>query len=117
MFQNATSFNQSIGNWDVSKVKSMESMFESATNFDQPIGNWNVSGVTNFNRFMNDKNPFTFSAPNLTDIYTGWTSGGKTVQSGIDIRFGTANYTTAGQTARDILTNTYNWTITDGGPI
>lgn len=38
-------FNQPIGNWDVSSVTDMSNMFF-ASEFNQPIGNWDVSSVT-----------------------------------------------------------------------
>jgi surface protein len=52
MFANATSFNQPIGNWNVSNVIIMSQMFSGATSFNQPIGNWNVSSVTNTSRMF-----------------------------------------------------------------
>ena len=42
MFQDATNFNQPIGNWDISNVTTIESMFFKATSFNQDIGNWNT---------------------------------------------------------------------------
>ena len=120
MFQLANDFNQPLAGWDTYSVTNMTSMFSSASAFNQPIGNWNVSGVTNFTSFMANKTPSTFSATNLTDIYTGWTSGGKTVKTGLTISFGTAKYTADGQAGKDLLTGAtptgYGWTgITDGG--
>jgi hypothetical protein len=55
----------------------------------------------------------------LTDIYTGWTSGGKTVKTGLTINFATIKYTPNGQAGKDLLTGAtptgYAWIITDGG--
>jgi|GEM_PF-5972529 len=51
IFQQASSFNQNINDWDVSNVTTMLHMFSGATSFDQDIGNWDVSSVTNM-RFM-----------------------------------------------------------------
>ena len=48
MINGATHFNKPIGDWKVSKVKSMNGMrfmFGNATHFNQPIGDWNVSNV------------------------------------------------------------------------
>ena len=43
MFEGAASFNQPIGNWDVSNCEDFYNMFEGATSFNQPIGDWDVS--------------------------------------------------------------------------
>ena len=45
MFDGATSFNQPLNNWDVSKVASMTNMFTGAESFNQPLNKWNVSNV------------------------------------------------------------------------
>jgi surface protein len=51
-----SSFNQPIGNWDVSKVTTMYGIF-AYSKFNQPIGNWDVSNVTNMN-LMFYESPF-----------------------------------------------------------
>jgi surface protein len=105
-------FNQPIGNWDVSSVQEMEVMF-SNSQFNQDIGNWNISGVTNFFEFMVGKTPVTFSTTNLDSIYNGWST--KNPQTGLNIDFGSANYSSVASVGRDILTGTYGWSIIDGG--
>ena len=48
LFYNKTSFNQNIGNWDVSNVISMYAMFWNAASFNQSIAHWDVSNVSDF---------------------------------------------------------------------
>jgi surface protein len=46
MFNGATQFNQNIDSWETAKVTSMSYMFSSARAFNQAIGNWNTAKVT-----------------------------------------------------------------------
>jgi surface protein len=109
-----TSFNQAIGVWDVSSVTNMNSMFASAIAFNQNIGSWDISSVTTITNFMQGKSFTNFSTTNLDAIYNGWSSL-PSLQSGINITFGTIKYTAGSSAGRLILTGTYGWTITDGG--
>ena len=54
MFENASSFNQPLNNWNVSNVEYMNSMFTFANSFNQPLNNWNVSNVTNMEDMFYD---------------------------------------------------------------
>ncbi|MDC0178077.1 BspA family leucine-rich repeat surface protein, partial [Polaribacter sp.] len=51
MFAIAKSFNQPIGDWNVSNVEDMSQMFLSAESFNQPIGDWDVANVTSMHEY------------------------------------------------------------------
>ena len=58
MFRDATSFNQDIGDWNVSKVRDMSNMFRGAASFNQDIGGWNVSNVENMSYMFRSASAF-----------------------------------------------------------
>ena len=57
MFYDNETFNQNIGNWDLSNVTNINNMFYYATSFNQDISSWNVSSVTDMS--------YAFSCPDL----------------------------------------------------
>jgi surface protein len=110
MFESATNFNQNISSWNTKNVLNMSSMFTNALSFNQNIGQWNVSNVTDMNNMFNGIN---LSTTNYNALLNGW--GSRIEKNNITFHAGGSKYSLSGVTGRNILTGTYNWTITDGG--
>ena len=110
MFYSASSANPDTSNWDVSSVTNMTFMFYNTSIANPDVSNWDVSSVTTMYRMFEDSN---LSVENLTSIYENWSQ--LNLQQNVEFGAGTTEYNTFGQEGRDILVNTYNWTITDGG--
>ena len=85
------------------------------TPFDQDISGWDITSVTNMSGFMTGNT--AFSTANYDALLVAWEA--QTPQSNISVSFGDAQYTSgsSAETARTSLINTYNWTISDGGPV
>lgn len=110
MFSGTQLFNYDLSGWDVSSVTEMGAMFTGAGAFDQNLGSWNVSSVTNMAGMFDY---VVLSVANYDAILTGWST--QPLQSNVKFGAGTNLYSNAGAAARDVLINTYNWVITDGG--
>ena len=77
MFQNASTFNESIESWDTSNVTNMSFMFQSASAFNQPLNLWNTSNVTDMSGMFQNATLFdqplnhwnTSQVTNMSDMF------------------------------------------------
>ncbi len=123
MFYNASKFNQPIGKWNVSKVLSMFKMFYNASSFDQNIGSWNIDNVNGMTNMFHN---VALSTQNYNALLKGFSEKAKTIydrwqkeshyrDKAFNFNGGNSKYSPEYKQYRDILTDKYNWTITDGG--
>ena len=54
MFAVCTLFNQNINNWNTSQITDMGAMFSSCINFNQPLNNWDTSKVITMDSMFKD---------------------------------------------------------------
>ena len=110
MFQNATSFNLSLDNWEMKNIKLMNNMFKEASSFNQDIGMWNVSNVTNMTEMLNGSG---LSNENYNKTLIGW-AGLSSLQKNVQLDATQNQYCEATE-ARQKIIEVNNWTINDSG--
>lgn len=115
MFAGAVAFNADLATWDVGNVANMRSMFDGAVAFDRDLGDWDVSNVDDMTDMFAGGVDVGLSLDNYDSLLQGWAA--LAVQPALDFDAGHSYYnpTTSGS-ARDTLTNNYEWVITDAGP-
>jgi hypothetical protein len=110
MFFAAISVNPNVLNWNVSNVNNFSLIFRGALEANPNMRFWDVSNAASMSDMAENSN---ISVENLTACYENWSQ--LNLQQNVPFSAGTTRYLPSGQEGRDILVNTYNWTITDGG--
>ncbi|WP_164503670.1 BspA family leucine-rich repeat surface protein [Pleionea sediminis] len=111
MFYGAHKFTHDLSQWDVSKVHDMSLMFFLAMDFNANISSWNISNVTTMEDMFYAVEGV---AEYYDDILIAWSR--LPVQTGVKFNGGRyASYSIDTQAARDVLTQVFNWDISDAG--
>jgi len=87
-------------------------MFRIASSANPNMRNWDVSNAIVMSTMLENSN---LSVENLTACYENWSQ--LNLQQNVSFSAGNTKYNASGQAGRDILVNTYNWTIEDGGQV
>lgn len=109
MFNEAAIFNQDLSAWNTGNVTTMRFMFRDAESFNQSLGSWDVTRVEDMGLMLNNSG---LSRENYDLTLEGWAA--QTVKE--EVALGAAGRTYCAVDARDVLTDTYKWTITGDEP-
>ena len=58
IFRGTTSFNQDLNGWNISSLSGLEDMFYGATGFNSPLGKWNTKSITNMENMFREATAF-----------------------------------------------------------
>ena len=103
---------EALDNPDLSLVSRTDLMFINCSIINPNMRNWDVSNLRNMSFMVQGT---SMSVENLTACYENWSQ--LNLQQNVSFSAGTTKYNASGQAGRDILVNTYNWSITDGGQV
>jgi hypothetical protein len=89
-------FNQNISVWDVSNVNDMRGIFTNCASFDQPIGNWDVSSWANNTVLVQPLavpgGVFQLSTSNYNQLLLAWDAYSFSSMPNGTVNFGTSTY-------------------------
>jgi hypothetical protein len=89
-------------------------MLKNADNFGRPLQYWDITSGTDFNNFMSFATGISTQRYNST--LKEWSLQSPNINQSVN--FGGSTYSIGvGTFWRDILINTYGWTIIDGGGV
>jgi len=106
-----------VSDFDTSNVTNMDDMFGSNSNLTGiEIDQWDVSSLASAARFM-DGSDNAIDTAQYDQILLNWSA--QSLQNDVVIDFGNTQFTGGGavEAAKAVLTDTYQWVITDGGPV
>lgn len=111
MFRGCTAYNEDISGWDTSGFTRFNGMFLGASSFNQNLGSWDISNITGMSQMIEGSG---MSVENYSACLIGWAAQAPNIQDDVVLTLG-PKYTSAAQSAKNVLENDFNWNITDGG--
>ena len=101
-----------VSGFDTSSVTNFSQMFRVTGATDVRCDLFDISAATNLTHFFQGS---TLTTARYDAVLVSW--AGQTVTSGLNVNFGTSEFTSGGaaETARTSLINDDGWTISDGG--
>jgi surface protein len=114
MFFQANAFNQDLSSWNISSLSNMSGMFRNAASFNQYLDTWDISQVSNLSLAFSSLVNTGLTTERYDAILISWSKLGVLPL----LAFGATNKRYSGGTAlaaRNVLTGTHGWTITDQG--
>jgi surface protein len=116
MFQDCTSFNQSVSNWDVSNVTTMRAMFNGCTIYNYPLNTWILSKNLQSDGMINLFFSSALTQTNLNRTLIAWRdqykSSSSTFPTGVSLTNLPVSPSDDGLTAKNNLKSGPGWTIT-----
>ena len=111
IFFTSTGVTKGVSGWDTSSATNLQYFAFNASRFNDDISGWDVSNITNLGIAFQGT---AMTQANYDALLISWSA--QTVQNNVSFAI-SAQYTAGGaaEAGRNILINTYNWTITDGG--
>lgn len=107
----AVSFNQDIGDWDVSGATDLRLMFHRADSFDQDIGAWeDAFGDNTMEEMFDGSGLFT---ANYDALLIGWAA--LDLHPDVTLDAQGISHSAAASSARQSLIDEAGWTINDAG--
>lgn len=112
MFSKAGEFSGDLSGWRVDNVEDMSDMFADAQSFDGAISDWSIEKVNAMDSMFSG---VTLSTDAYDAILLAWSQ--QQVKNEVNFDAGNSQYSPAASSARQILSENFDWLIEDGGPI